>query len=275
MAATRKAAARTRAAVIPFPQPASLAFGRLLPSGRAVLLALAALAVASGAYVGARTTSVFAVESVEVRGAPPSLEAEVRRALEPAGGRSLLAVDLGALEASVLDLPDVASVRWDRAFPHELVVTVEPERPAVVLRSGSEAWLVSERGRVLRPLELGAHTALPRIWVRDTGGVSVGGHLREPAVTDALRALRPLPADFPVRVRSVSVAAADGSLVFDLDGGLELRLGDGRQLPLKLAVAASIVPSLPPPVAGGPVYLDVSVPERPVTAGTLKSKVEP
>jgi len=33
---------------------------------------------------------------------------------------------------------------------------------------------------------------------------------------------------------------------------------------LKLAVAQNILTTLPPPRAGGPQYLDVSVPERPV-----------
>jgi hypothetical protein len=77
-----------------------------------------------------------------------------------------------------------------------------------------------------------------------------------------LRALRPLPRDFPVRVRSVT---AGESLVFDLETGIELRLGTELDVALKLAVAASILPSLPAPVEGGPDYLDVSVPERPVT----------
>jgi cell division protein FtsQ len=202
------------------------------------------------------------VESVVVRGASPGLAAEVRKALEPADGRNLLELDLGALEAQVLDIPDVASVRWDRAFPHRLVATVEPERPAAVLRRGSEAWLLSERGRVLRPLPQGAQSALPRIWVPRPVDVAVGARLGERPVAGALRALRPLPRDFPVRVRSVT---AGDSLVFDLDTGLELRLGTDLDVALKLAVAASVLPSLPAPAEGGPEYLDVSVPERPVT----------
>jgi hypothetical protein len=48
-----------------------------------------------------------------------------------------------------------------------------------------------------------------------------------------------------------------------LRSGLELRLGSPRASRLKLAVAAEIVPLLDP----GTLYLDVSVPARPV-AGT-------
>jgi cell division protein FtsQ len=262
VAATRKAAARTRAAVLPFPQPGKISLARLLPSGRALAVGFALVAVAGGGYSAARFTPLFAVESVVVRGAPPGLAADVRAALEPAESRSLLALDLGALEATVLDLPDVASVRWDRAFPHTLVATVEPERPAAVLRRGSEAWLLSERGRVLRRLSRADRRALPRIWVPRPVDVAVGARLAERPVVGALGALRPLPHDFPARVRSVT---AGESLVFDLETGLELRLGTELDVALKLAVAASVIPSLPTPVEGGPDYLDVSVPERPVT----------
>jgi cell division protein FtsQ len=262
VAATRKAAARSRPAVLPFPHTRRLAIGRLLPSGRALALGFALVAAAAGSYSAARYTSLFAVEVVDVRGAPPGLAGDVRKALEPAQRESLLGLDLVALEAGVLDLPDVASVRWDRAFPHRLVVTVERERPAAVLRRGSDAWLLSERGRVLRPLARGARGALPRIWVPRPVEVAVGARLGEQSVTGALRALRPLPAGFPVRVRSVT---AGESLVFELETGLELRLGTELDAALKLAVAASVIPSLPVPAEGGPEYLDVSVPERPVT----------
>jgi cell division protein FtsQ len=258
----RKAAARPRAAVIPFPQPGRLELARLLPSWRLLALVFAVVAAAGVAYGAARFTPLFAVRSVEVRGAPPALAADVREVVASAEGLSLLEVDLAALEARVLDLPTVAAVHWDRAFPHGLVATVEPERAAAVLRRGSESWLVSERGRIMRPVERGELGGLPRIWIPRTVDVEVGARLREAPVVGALRALRPLPVDFPVRVRSVT---AGDSLVFDLETGLELRLGSELDLALKLAVAASVAPSLPVPAEGGPDYLDVSVPERPVT----------
>lgn len=262
MAATRKAAARARAAVLPFPQPGKPTLARLLPSGTALAIAFALVTAAVGAYSAARFTSLFAVESLVVRGASPALADEVRETLEPALGRSLLALDLAHLEATVLEIPDVASVRFDRAFPHGLVATVERERPAAVLRQGRNAWLLSRRGRVLRVLARGAARGFPRIWVPGSIEIAVGARLAEPPVAVALAALRPLRRDFPVRVRDVTVR---DSLVLGLATGIELRLGTELDIALKLAVAASILPSLPPPSQGGPEYLDLSVPERPVT----------
>ena len=49
-------------------------------------------------------------------------------------------------------------------------------------------------------------------------------------------------------------------LTLRLRSGLELRLGGLRDVELKLAVAARVIPRLP----DGAGYLDVSVPDRPV-----------
>ena len=269
MAATRRPAASTRAAVLPFPRARRVPLAALLPSLRVLAAGFAIVAVAVGGYAAARLTPVFAVEQVEVRGASPSLAAPVRGVLGEARGESLLALDLGSLEGRVLDLPEVASAQWDRAFPNRLVVTVEPESPAAVLRRGSDAWLLSERGRVLRPLGRGEVPGLPRIWGPASVHVPVGGLVEDEPVRRALRALLPVPSDFPVHVRS---ATAGDSVVLEVGTGLDLRLGAELDVPLKLAVAASIVPSLEPPAEGGPDYLDVSVPERPVTG--FNPKVE-
>ncbi len=51
---------------------------------------------------------------------------------------------------------------------------------------------------------------------------------------------------------------------------MQVRLGDPVDVPLKLAVAARVLPLL----QDGTAYLDVSVPERPVAGTTLYSQVE-
>jgi hypothetical protein len=72
----------------------------------------------------------------------------------------------------------------------------------------------------------------------------------------------------PVGVRSV--AASRTELTLKLRNGLELRLGDGADLPVKLEVARRILPGLHEREG----YLDLSVPERPVLGTTLDSQVE-
>jgi cell division protein FtsQ len=233
--------------------------GRLVPSGRSLLAGLAVLVVGVGGYVGVRTTSAFAVTEIEVRGAPPAVSADVRAALDPLVGKSLLDVRGSEVDQRVEAIPAVASATYDRAFPHALVIVVRPEHPIAVLRSGAESWLLSARGRVLRPLVPGAQARLPRLWVPNDLEVVVGEQIEGSALGPALRVLLPLVEEgFPARVRTVRT---EGELTLVLASGLELRLGDETDLELKLAIARRLLPLLSEPAD----YLDVSVPERPVS----------
>jgi cell division protein FtsQ len=263
VASNRRGASRTRAAVVPLPaRHGSGRIGALLPSGRSVAVGLGLLALAVGAYALARSTSVFAVESVRVEGTTPAVARRVRAVLERDLGASLLALDRD-LVARLEALPDVRSATYDRAFPHTLVVRIERELPAAVLRRGAESWLLSERGRVLRALPRGRHSRLPRVWVAGERPLEPGVVLRRQAVAQSMQVVRALPPDFPVAVRSVAIR--DGAALLVLAGGLEVRLGAPRDIPLKLGVTAAILPALPSRASGGPEYLDVSVPERSVS----------
>ena len=62
-----------RALSLPRRRPSALL--RLLPSGRALLVATALVLIAAGLYGLARGTSMFAVRTVEVQGASPALAA--------------------------------------------------------------------------------------------------------------------------------------------------------------------------------------------------------
>ena len=77
------------------------------------------------------------------------------------------------------------------------------------------------------------------------------------------RSLPAASADRTFTARIGTVRAADHELTFVLASGLELRFGDAVDLPLKLAVAKRLLL----PVQGAGAYVDVTVPERPVTGG--------
>ena len=247
-----------------------LSLSRIAPSGRSVLIGLMLLALAVGSYLVARETSVFAVQTVDVRGGTPALRAQVRAALTPAVGKSLLRVDGNTVAHAVAPLPGVRSFSFDRAFPHTLRVIVRAEQPVYVLRRvpGQDAFLVAASGRVLRPLAHPHMSSLPRLWVTKDVHVVVGERLgvAPTQAASALSLLRgaPLPG-------GVHVVRADGKeLTLVLGGGLELRLGDDGDLRLKLAIARRILRQTGAASTGGG-YLDVSVPERPVLS--LNSQV--
>jgi cell division protein FtsQ len=264
---------RTRAAsvVVPFPRTASgdrLELGSLVPSGRSLLIGFAALGGVLLALVVARETSLFAVRTVEVTGAGPGVERQVRRALVDRGGESLYGLDLEAARVDVAALSTVAAVAFDRAYPHTLRVTVVPEHPVAVVRQGAASFVVSERGRVVARVDRRAKPDLARIWIGKDVQLAPGSFV-EGDLRTAVGAVAPLAGvRFPSRV--VSVTTADG-LTLRLRSGLELRLGDTRDVDVKLAVAARVIPLLP----SGSGYLDVSVPDRPVAGpASLDSQVE-
>jgi cell division protein FtsQ len=240
----------------------------MAPSGRSILAGLLIVVSAVGAYAVARETSAFAVNEVTVEGAPPAVAVDVRKALKPALGESLLVVDLNRLERAVRDVPLVATVGFDRAFPHTLRVTVVPEVPAAVLRQGARSWLAAAGGKILSELDHGARPALPRIWLGRGTDIRVGDRLNGQPLA-AVRAVAPLTAR-PLPMRVASVRASTKELTLVLRSGLEVRLGDGSDRDVKLEVARRILPLLG--TTSG--YLDVSVPERAVAGNTLDSQVE-
>ena len=267
MAPPRRATARTAALPAWRARPALL---RLLPSPRSLAVGLVLICLAVGAYVGARETSVFAVRNVEIVGGSPRVQAEVRRALAPEVGRSLVRIDRSGIDRRVAAIPSVQSVRYDRVFPHTLRVIVTPERAVLLLRRGSEGWVVSERGRVLRPVRNVRVSSLPRAWVPKDTPVKTGEMLAPERGGLAATVLVPIRgSSFPARVRSVRAGGAELTLM--LRSGVEIRLGDGGDLRLKLAVARRILVLQGADPAA--VYIDVSVPERPVV-GPANSRVE-
>jgi cell division septal protein FtsQ len=263
---------RARAAVAHLPGLERAPVLRLLPSGRSLAIGFATVLGVVGLYVLARQTPMFALQRIEVQGAPAPVARHVRAALGRLDGTSLLTLDTSKLDRLLNALPDVAAARYDRDFPHTLRVVVRPEHPVAVARRGPKAWLVAASTRAIAAVPLRTHPELPRVWLAHSGDPEVGA-----AITDrfALRAVRALAlareARFSGRIRMVRVRERD--LTFLFGSGLELRLGDLRSVPLKLAIASRILPVLR--AQDGYTYLDVSVSERPVAGTTLNTQAEP
>ena len=196
------------------------------------------------------------------------MAADVRKALAPALGESLLGLDLKELTRRAEQVPMVAAASFDRGFPHTLEIAVVPEVPVAVLRQGSSSWLAAAGGRVVAELEQGERPGLPRVWLKRAVDVRVGESLRGQQRL-AVAAVAPLVDDpLPSVVNSVLVGR-DG-VTLTLRSGVELRLGDASDLLVKLAVARQVL-SEHRDLSG---YLDVSVPERPVAGETLNSQIE-
>ena len=248
--------------VVPFPRGAAggrLDLARFVPSGLALLITVGVVLAVAGAYWLAVATPVFAVDEVDVRGAPPQLEREVTRATQDLVGRSLVSIDADAVEGTLRALPAVAGVTVDRAFPHTLVVKVAPERPVAVIRRGRSAWLATGGGKVVREIRLGVERGMPRLWLRRGATIRVGGQIPAGLVS-ATRALAEAHgAGLGGRVKGVRMTGED-ELTLVLRRGTEIRLGRAADVGMKLVIARKVLER----VGGGTSYVDVSVPQRPV-----------
>jgi cell division septal protein FtsQ len=247
--------------VLPARRP-SLDVAALAPSGRSVLVGLALFVLAILAYVGARETSVFGVQTIDVRGATPQVRAQVRQALASERGISLLKVDGASLDRRLAVIPAVRSFTYDRAFPHTLRIVLKREWPALVVRRGADGFLLSTDGRVLQRLVHVRRSPLPRLYVPRDTRLAVGGTVGGPMLAAATSLAPVRGAPLPGGVRFV--VSNDKNLTFVLgQSHFELRLGDTGDLRLKLAIARRILRQTGA-VGAGAGYLDVSVPERPV-----------
>ena len=247
--------------VVPFPRGAAgarLDLARFVPSGRFLLVGIAALAIVGASYVVAYSTPVFAVEHIEVQGAPPAVARDVTAATRHLVGTSLVAVDPDAVEGTLRALPVVAGASVDRAFPDTLVVRVAPERTVAVVRRGHSSWLVTGAGKVIRPIKTGTLRSLPRLWLAKGTSIRIG-RLVPAGWLPATRALADAHAvGLGARVKGIRPEGDELTLV--LRRGIELRLGRATEVGLKLTVAAKVLALADSTTS----YVDVSVPQRPV-----------
>lgn len=258
----RTAAAASRSVVVPFPRGAAgarLELVRFVPSGRSLLLTLCGVVAVGLAWLIAYATPVFAVDRIEVKGAPPELSREVARVTRDLLGRSLVAVDAEQVEGRLRALPAVAGVTVDRAFPDTIVIKIAPERPVAVVRRGRSAWLATGAGKVIREIEIGTERHLPRLWLARGVTIRVGGVVPAGLIPAARALAEAHTAGLGGRVKAVRLANDELTLV--LRHGLELRLGRVADVGMKLAIAREVLELVD---VGTTAYIDVSVPQRPV-----------
>ena len=131
------------------------------------------------------------------------------------------------------------------------------------------------RGRVLRKLERKLRRPLPVVWLPPAFEPEIGVILRSPESARAVAALAAATTSEPRLTRRIwYVKSGDEGITMVLRDRMELRLGNGTDLALKLRVAKHVLAAVR--ATGSPAtYIDVSVLDRPVAGTTLDSQVEP
>jgi cell division protein FtsQ len=200
----------------------------------------------------------FAIDEVTITGATTN-ERQIKEAVERAAqDMTTLHLKDGELRDAVARFPTVASVGASTSFPHALHVTITERLPVAFIKVGPQRTAVSADGYLLLGTSFDPKN-LPRI----EGVAAHGARLEGDAAAQAA-ILGATPAPLRDRVTDSSWDDQQGGVVVSLDGGPGLRFGDGSRARDKWTAAVAVLSSSE---HGSPSYLDVSVPDRPVSGG--------
>ena len=226
---------------------------------RRLIAALIAFAVLYAGYLlWFRNLPLFSIDEVTVTGATTNAPA-IRSAVEQvAGDMTTLHLNDDELRDTVAHFPTVASVGATTSFPHTLHVTVTERLPVAFVKVGDRRTAVSADGYLL----LGAgfdRKELPRLEATSASGARLSGDAADQAAI-----LGAAPQALREEIEGSTWSDTDGGVVVSLDNGPDLRFGDGSRAREKWTAALAVLSS---PEHGSPSYLDVSVPDRPVSGG--------
>ena len=225
---------------------------------RLVAIALVVAVVFAGYMLWLRNASWFSVDEVQVDGVTANRDQVTGALAQAAAGMTTLHIRDDELREAVSGFPTIASIKAEASFPHELHITVTERLPVAVAEVDGQEVPVSADGYVLAGVEHDPKR-LPSLDASDTEPPRLS---EEGAAQAAIVGAAPDP--LTERIEAASWDEGRGGVVVDLDGAPELRFGDGSEAESKWKAAAAVLadPELP-----GVSYLDVSVPERPVTGG--------
>ncbi len=226
---------------------------------RRVLAAAVVLLALYGLYTfWFRNLSWFAIHDVTIQGATTN-EREIKSAVEGvAGDMTTLHIKDDELRDAVARFPTVASVGASTSFPHRLEVKITERLPVAFIRVHGQETAVSADGYLLAGADFDAK-ALPRI-----EGVAANGARLAPDAAAQAAILGATPGPLNNRIVSSTWDEDRGGVVVDLNNGPEIRFGDGSGGADKWEAAVAVLSG---DERGSPSYLDVSVPDRPVSGG--------
>ena len=205
-----------------------------------------------------RDLSWFAIHDVTIDGATTN-ERQIKSAVEGvAGDMTTLHIKDGELRDAVARFPTVASVRASTSFPHGLTVTVTERLPVGFVRIRGQETAVSADGYLLAGTSFDAK-ALPRIDGASASGARLDGDAAAQAAI-----LGATPAPLRDKVTGSTWDDQRGGVVVDLKNGPQVIFGDGSRAQDKWDAAVTVLSS---PEHGSPSYVNVVVPDKPVSGG--------
>lgn len=232
---------------------------RTLPRpSRAVVWALAILALVIAGGMWLRDSSLVAVKKVTVTGLTGPQAGRIAAQLEAAArDMTTLHVRGDQLRAVTEPYAVVKDLRVSTDFPHGLKIDVIENTPVAAISVNGAKTPVAADGKIIRGASQNDLPIVP-LKVAPTGASVADGTARH-----AIAALAAAPEALRARVTRASTTH-DGGLTLELRDGPDLRFGGADRLAAKWAAAAAILSS---GQAAGATYLDLRYPERSAAGG--------
>ncbi|MEC4176401.1 FtsQ-type POTRA domain-containing protein [Adlercreutzia sp. R7] len=246
---------------------------------KAIIAVIVVAVLGVGTYAGLYFSPVFTIEEVTVTGADHLTSEEMAVLAAVPQGTTLLNVDAGAIEDSVVRDSWVADVDVRRLFPGTLEIVVTERAIAAVVdvvadnAKTTQHWAIASDGMWLMEIpdqdsELGQSIS-PQIY-EDAANVlhikdvpfgltpEVGTYCTDDNVNNALAILDGLSTDLADQVKTVSATDA-ASTQLTLDNGIEIAFGTADDIRDKERICLKIMEEHPGKVA----YINVRVVDRP------------
>jgi len=240
---------RPPASVTPLARPRRRPVRRNRRPVQVAVVAAALVAVVWLLLVG----PVLGVRSVQVDGVRTLPADQVREAAGIAPGTPLLRVDVDAARARVARLPQVASVKVTRGWPHTVVVTVVERVPVAVVGEPGRRTLVDAHGVLFDTISGAPPTGVVPLDVAAPGP-------RDPATVAALTAIEALSTQLRRQVASVAATTPD-DITLTLTDGTLVRWGGAEKSGRKGDALEAVIGQLTKGALDPATTIDVSAPE--------------
>ena len=228
--------------------------GLLWGTGR--LAALVLSIACAGALIYLLTAKALTVQTLTIVGASATSRDEIAAGVGVMGD-NIFTVEPQAAAERLVALPTVREVTIWPELPDRLVIRITERQPVLIWQSGSDRFLVDERGVVMAlnpPAERSQN--LPAVIVRDLEAPAVGGELDQEIVAKLTLLLRRAP-EYGLPVSALDYSPQSG-IVLHVDKERTILFGAGARLDEQLAVAAAVAGS-----ENSWTVLNVTDPDRP------------
>ena len=258
----------------------------LLGEGEDVGIQLGLLLVAAITLFALRDSSVFSIDGVEVAPTEHVTESDIQNLVKVPAGSTLLNVDTASIEEALKKDPWIASVSFERVFPHTLRIVIHEQAvdALVVMSSGSIAWYLGDGGSWIQPTSVTAaedqsvddaalESAMAEgcLLITDVPA-TVAPEAGSPATDASLLAVQKFregfSEDFASQVVSYSAPSED-NISCTLESGVEVLLGSPTDIATKQAFVEKIIEKNP----GTLLFINVRVPtEKGTSFRTVESE---